>query len=158
MLQFKLESRFPQTPDALITRLLDGEYQAGMHTELGFPTWVEESREDQGNEMRRSLRIVPPSKLPGFLQKMAANKTGYRESQIWAADRRSYTWSVVFDLSKKLSLTGTCTFVPDGQGTKRTVEFTAEMNARLMAKRIEAVVRDEALKTQRATAEYMARD
>ena len=158
MLQFKLESRFPQAPEALIARLLDGEYQSRMHSELGFPTWVEESRDEQGPEMRRSLRIVPPSKLPGFLQKIAANKTGYRESQIWAEDRRSYTWSVVFDLSKKLSLAGTCTIVPEGQGTKRTVEFTAEMKARLMAKRIEAVVRDEALKTQQATAEYMARD
>lgn len=154
MLQFELVSRFPAPPDKVVALVMDAEYQQRMHAELGFKTWSLEHASEDG--LTRRLRIDPPSKLPGFIAKAVANKTGYVESQTWQADRRGYTWSVAFDLSPKLSLAGTTRFVADGDACVRTIDFTAEMKARLIGKKVEAVVKDEALKTQRATAEAMA--
>lgn len=156
MLQFELVSRFPAPPDRVVALIMDSDYQQRMHTELGFKTWALKSSEDGPAGLVRKLRLDPPSKLPGFIQKAMANKTGYVESQIWQADRMGYTWSVAFDLSPKLSLSGTTRFEVDGDACVRTIDFTAEMKARLIGKKVEAVVKDEALKTQGATAEAMA--
>lgn len=156
MLQFELVSRFPAPHERVIALILDAEYQERMHTGLGFKTWALVESSDDG--LTRKLRLDPPSKLPGFIQKAVANKTGYVESQTWQADRTGYTWSVAFDLSPKLSLSGTTRFVEDASGDVcvRTIDFTVEMKARLIGKKVEAVVKDEALKTQRATAQAMA--
>ena len=157
MLVFELQSRFPAPPSQVVDLVLETGFQQRMHTELGFKVFELELSQDGPQGLERRLRIVPPSKLPGFVQKAMSNKTGYVESQSWQADRLGYTWSVAFDLSAKLSLKGTTRFVAEADGCLRIIDFSAEMKARLIGGKVEALVKDEALKTQRSTAEAMAR-
>ncbi len=152
---FDIQDTFPATVEAVVNLILDTDIQQRMYRELGYRKWTEERRETtQGLE--RTLTIQPPVALPGFIRKAFGDNAGYREHQTWDADRRRYTWKVVFDLSDRLTFSGECTFQSAPSGCVRRITGEARARIPLIGRRLEAYVVSEAEKSEHGSARWMA--
>ncbi len=153
--RFDIQDRFPASPDEVVALILDPAVQQRMYRELGYTGWSEE-RKETGGSLERVLRVQPPVALPGFVRKAFGDNAGYREHQVWAPDRRSYTWKVVFALSDRIEFSGTCTFADADGGCVRRIQGEARARVPLIGGRLEAFVVGEAETSEHRAARWMA--
>jgi hypothetical protein len=156
-MNFTIEDHFPQKPERVVQGMLDAPLQRTIHVdELDYERWEELERAPEGEGLVRVLAVTPKVALPGFIKSAFGDSTGYRERQVWAADRRSYDWSAEFELSSLVEMTGTCRFTPEGAGTLRTIEATCKVGVPLLGGKIEKYLRGETEEAQHRSAEALA--
>lgn len=156
-MSFRIEDHFPQPPERVVQGVLDAPLQRHIHVDdLGYDRWEEVERKTEGDQLVRVLAVTPKVSLPGFIRSALGDSTGYRERQVWAADRRAYDWTVEFELGSVIELSGTCRFTPEGSGTLRTIDAACKVGVPLLGGRIEKHVRGETEQTQHRSAEAIA--
>ena len=157
-MQFEIVNHYDRPADDVIEATLDIELQEQLFEALEYEQWDEtEFVEQDDDTARRVLAITPPVNLPGFIRSALGNSSSYVETQIWADDRYSYRWDVVFELSKLIHLSGTCEFEDNDGQCVRTVKAELQVDVPLIGGRIAAYIRDQTIDTQNQFAEELNR-
>lgn len=156
-MQFTVVNRFRQPAAEVIAALLDTAVQEEVFATLGYALWQERSRtETPAGHLVRELRVEPPVTLPGFLRRIFPNTAAYSERQEWGAERQTYTFSVVFDVSDRATLSGRVHFRSGaGGGCERMIECDLKVRFPLISGRAERFIQQEVDHTQSAQAEAL---
>lgn len=158
-MKFEIVNQYDHSADDVIEATLDIELQESLFEGLDYEQWEEREFVEQDDDTaRRVLAITPPVNLPGFIRSALGNSSSYVETQIWSEDRYSYDWSVAFELSKLIHLSGTCAFRDSDDGKcVRTVLADLQVDIPLIGGRIAAYIRDQTIDTQNEFAEELNR-
>jgi hypothetical protein len=111
----------------------DEEYNRRLFTEaLGFPVWKEVSRDDKGNEVRRTVEVVPKlGDLPGPIKKLIGDGVGYREEGVFDKQSKRYKLKIFPNkLGDKMTIAGEIRCEPSGDAKCKRI-YTANVEARV---------------------------
>ena len=111
----------------------DQDYNRRLFTEeLAFPVWKEVKKEDKGDEIHRSIEIVPKlGDLPAPLKKLVGDGVGYREDGVFDKKTRRYKVKIVPNkLVDKLFITGELHTEPAGDNKCKRI-YLASVEAKV---------------------------
>jgi Protein of unknown function (DUF2505) len=112
---------------------LDPEYnERFFKTELKFPVWREQSREERGGALHRVVEVVPyVGELPGALKAVIGEGIGYEERGVLDRNAKTYKVTVVPNkMADKLSIKVDLWTVADGDQRCRR-KARAEANVKV---------------------------
>lgn len=154
---FEQVDRFEVPAAKLVELLLEPSRLRAVYVAAGYRDWVEESRQEEGNELLRTVRIVPRVDLPLFVRKALGDTSAYRERQRWDEARRGYHWALQFDISNRLALEGECTLTDDDRGgCVRRIWGEARAAIPIVGGKLESYLVEETLRSLRAEAAMLA--
>lgn len=156
-MQFDIVSSFPKDAAAVITKVLDSDFQRQLYLALGYQDWVEERRAEASGSIERVLRVTPRLEIPALIRKTFGETTAYREFQTWKPDKRSYLWRVEFELSRRVEVFGECSFTSRGENScSRSISANIKVDVPFVGGKIEDYLRRETIRTQTEAAAALA--
>jgi hypothetical protein len=142
--------RYDATPAAVFAAFHDEKFVRAKYEALRYPEFdVLECSGDESGAVIKTRRLVPAN-VPGFAKKLFGDTTEMIQTDTWGAvgadGVRSGTWTIDVP-GKPVSVKGTITLAPDGDGAVVTIDGEMKANVPLIGGKLEKFAGEEAEKT-----------
>lgn len=139
----------PATPDEVYELSIDPTYQDEICEEAGALSHQSTVAETGAGHEVKVQRVMPSGDVPDLVKKLVGDKVDVTQVITWGARQSDGSREGVLDVSIKgqpITMKGTTTITPDGDGT--AVDVTADLKAKLplVGGRIEKLTAPEIIK------------
>lgn len=163
MTSFSIVHDFDGTPDAFWRVFFHEPYNVELYKRLKMKERTVLYREDDEQQIRFSIRVVPERDLPGFLKKIVGGDLGYVETSVFHRAQNRLDVKVEPTLMKeRTKIAATYQLVETSPGKlRRTFSGTVDISIPLAGGKIEGVVIEDMRKSYdtaaQVTREWLAR-
>jgi hypothetical protein len=134
-MHYRIEHEFDCDPKTYWEVFFDDDYNKDLYAALKMKEWKVVEKREEGNDLRRVLRVTPQRNIPAILQKVGVGDLTYESHEHFHRDRSVMDIDIRMGgaLGKKFEMKATYSVVPSGpEGSKCKRIFEGDIKVGIM--------------------------